>query len=752
MEGRGIGRKQFRVTYEANHKAGSVSTNIDRDVDQVDGLYDHLEQLGSDGRILARVQATETLEQMAMRERIGDIEREDALAKYNTDPWERFRQSLLKTITLSDKAYALRGVTNGTAALVTRGDFDERYFTEEAYTSRLTEEVQKIAENGYTRTFVETAMWGSPMERYEAQLALADMLHRSLLKPGEEMTSLQEATLVCIKEFRACFEDTKRKKGDIDSAAFISLLSAVQSARSFIIRHKGNIDVYSSFMAELIGEVPKLIDAMIIHAKTGKELIDRYEMLFTLGTTRTKLVNIEAFNLFHIVLSRYAETYQHPRVKRLLLDAYVEDPVRTEAILQSIKGQGDLMTQGLLLSKQAEQDPERKAHYNDFFPAVTVPLFYKDVRNYVDELFTELDGYTRPKKRAFNRTPLGKFIKKYSKDEAKRRLIALVEATEEINGVSLHDAIADIDNIEKLFHRSLIDRVQFLKELSDPFPDLNSAIVFDGKRVSFMPRKEAIKEELQLILDGKRVNPVVPVGEIRETHEAMLETFVNQFEPPLTVERRVALEKRVQELRTEIQENLRFFPSPAGDTLIVASPQLNKLGLRQIDIESIPGSGNLDLNVRVQIGVWKVPFQIRQIPLDSFSFCTGEEYSKLAITRDTELIIEEIILSHLEALLCRPAADRSKQIVTEEGLPDDTMYRRAHLRKQSPGRRFRPEQAEKALVETSGQIDLRRLNDSLGLTAADGQITYVNSTEGIVPRAPVKTKVINVSEFSIRTT
>ena len=245
---------------------------------------------------------------------------------------------------------------------------------------------------------------------------------------------------------------------------------------------------------------------------------------------------------------------------------------------------------------------------------------------------------------------------------------------------------------------------------------------FDGKKLVILPI-----DEPRLLATSRNV--IHSEGEHEQADELMFETFSNTLDI-WGDEKLKKLEKRVSELKQEIRSDLKYLVNPRGDKVIIEDNVLNKAGLKSVTFKRTNGGGYFDLDVDVEVGRFTISCQLKNDDMHSFALFSRRNGKGMSISRRTEAIISEIVLSQLRVLLCENVPLRGTDTDSEGGVEHTRpKTRRAHFRKLPSGSGFTESQRQKVLFETDNDIDLALVNAQLQLGPEDGQKTFV--TEGV---------------------
>jgi len=245
---------------------------------------------------------------------------------------------------------------------------------------------------------------------------------------------------------------------------------------------------------------------------------------------------------------------------------------------------------------------------------------------------------------------------------------------------------------------------------------------FDGEELRILP----IDKPDFLKMSQKVVHSE---GGYEQADELMFETFSNTLDI-WGNEKLKKLEERISKLKQDIRSNLKYLVNPRGDKIIVEDAVLNKAGLKSVTFKRTDGGGYFDLDVDVEVGRFTISCQLKNDDMHSFALFSKRNGRGISISRRTEAIISEIVLSQLRSLLCENipvrAGDGNIDPQKEHG---KIKTRRAHFRKLPAGSGYTEAQRKKVLAETDDEIDLAQVNTQLQLDPDDGQKTFV--TEGV---------------------
>jgi len=201
------------------------------------------------------------------------------------------------------------------------------------------------------------------------------------------------------------------------------------------------------------------------------------------------------------------------------------------------------------------------------------------------------------------------------------------------------------------------------------------------------------------------------------SHSKIFETLAAQF-PNMDSEKSSQMLDAVSNTKERLQYDARYLVSPRGDEMVVADPHLKETyGISKIAF--IPDASVVDLKVRVTyrdgITCW--------CRLDGdYVLRDMDSRNDLSVSPGASLIWRDIILSHLEQVLCNKEVSSGGSAENESGELDINV-RRPHMRKLGSGRGFTLQQGMVAMKDYG--VDLHTYNRSRGLDREQGQFTFV---------------------------
>ncbi len=222
--------------------------------------------------------------------------------------------------------------------------------------------------------------------------------------------------------------------------------------------------------------------------------------------------------------------------------------------------------------------------------------------------------------------------------------------------------------------------------------------------------------------------------------------------PNVTAEKRTNLVSRIVELKRQLREDIRQLISPRGDHIEIEDELLSReLGITSITFK--PTTSVVDLDIIIRIGNVDCMLHIDdQCNLKRAETDPKKINRPLRVVPDTHLLIQELVYSHLQAILCKETVSVGSSTERGSGLEEKVVSRRAHLRRLPVGQRCSEQQIRLA----SEFCDLLAFNRSRGLTGETEetrQFTFVKAVEveyideESKTQDPIRTRIKDASEL-----